>query len=210
MDMAKALKQQHAEDYPDYQYTPRKPSEKKRRATRRKAVALGLSSESGRDSTVSENTADTAEVEMVDTMVTAEATATSSSEDSQMTRDQLNTNAAFVHPSAIIIGDQFLDENAPSGWSQIDNNLFSAEIDLNADDQALYDLIKEFNDSDGFSGGDQTGSNAPVDTFIMRPSERAQYDEDLFNSLLNWNDVEDQIAQLKNASANNTGPITFG
>lgn len=32
---AEELKRKHAEDYPDYQYTPRRPSEKKRRTTSR-------------------------------------------------------------------------------------------------------------------------------------------------------------------------------
>ncbi|KAK2757350.1 hypothetical protein FQN54_004864 [Arachnomyces sp. PD_36] len=35
-DLADKIKRQHAEDHPDYQYAPRKPSEKKRRATIRR------------------------------------------------------------------------------------------------------------------------------------------------------------------------------
>ncbi|KAL2793305.1 hypothetical protein BJX66DRAFT_306190 [Aspergillus keveii] len=35
--MAEEFKKKHAEEYPDYQYTPRKPSEKKRRATSRQS-----------------------------------------------------------------------------------------------------------------------------------------------------------------------------
>ena len=38
--MAYEIKQKHHEDHPGYQYQPRKPSEKKRRWTRRKAGAL--------------------------------------------------------------------------------------------------------------------------------------------------------------------------
>ncbi|KAI9374654.1 high mobility group box domain-containing protein [Aspergillus egyptiacus] len=36
-NLAEEFKKKHAEDYPDYQYTPRKPSEKKRRATSRQS-----------------------------------------------------------------------------------------------------------------------------------------------------------------------------
>ncbi|KKK24882.1 hypothetical protein ARAM_000112 [Aspergillus rambellii] len=36
-DLAEEFKKKHAEDHPDYQYTPRKPSEKKRRATSRRS-----------------------------------------------------------------------------------------------------------------------------------------------------------------------------
>ena len=39
-ELAEELKKQHLRDHPDYQYQPRKPSEKKRRMTRRKAEAL--------------------------------------------------------------------------------------------------------------------------------------------------------------------------
>lgn len=41
--LAEKLKKQHFLDHPDYQYQPRKPSEKKRRMTRRKAESLALS-----------------------------------------------------------------------------------------------------------------------------------------------------------------------
>ncbi|TKA76201.1 hypothetical protein B0A49_03044 [Cryomyces minteri] len=37
---AQQVKQKHFEDHPDYQYQPRKPSEKKKRMTKRKAAAL--------------------------------------------------------------------------------------------------------------------------------------------------------------------------
>ena len=38
--MAEKIKAKHFEEHPDYQYQPRKPAEKKRRMTRRKAAAL--------------------------------------------------------------------------------------------------------------------------------------------------------------------------
>jgi hypothetical protein len=39
-DKAEGVKRQHLRDHPDYQYQPRKPYEKKRRMTKRKAMAL--------------------------------------------------------------------------------------------------------------------------------------------------------------------------
>ncbi|THW84487.1 hypothetical protein D6D15_08826 [Aureobasidium pullulans] len=39
-DQAESVKRQHIRDHPDYQYQPRKPHEKKRRMTKRKAMAL--------------------------------------------------------------------------------------------------------------------------------------------------------------------------
>ncbi|KAL8792602.1 MAG: hypothetical protein Q9195_004825 [Heterodermia aff. obscurata] len=42
---AEALKQQHFQDHPEYHYQPRKPSEKKRRMTRRRAEASALDGE---------------------------------------------------------------------------------------------------------------------------------------------------------------------
>jgi hypothetical protein len=39
-DKAESVKRQHLRDHPDYQYQPRKPHEKKRRMTKRKAMAL--------------------------------------------------------------------------------------------------------------------------------------------------------------------------
>lgn len=39
-DKAENVKRQHLRDHPDYQYQPRKPHEKKRRMTKRKALAL--------------------------------------------------------------------------------------------------------------------------------------------------------------------------
>ncbi|KAH0354073.1 hypothetical protein KCU81_g1223, partial [Aureobasidium melanogenum] len=39
-DKAENVKRQHLRDHPDYQYQPRKPHEKKRRMTKRKAMAL--------------------------------------------------------------------------------------------------------------------------------------------------------------------------
>ena len=42
---AEALKQKHFQDHPEYHYQPRKPSEKKRRMTRRRAEALTLNGE---------------------------------------------------------------------------------------------------------------------------------------------------------------------
>ena len=44
--LAEELKKQHLRDHPDYQYQPRKPTEKKRRMTRRRAEALAMSGES--------------------------------------------------------------------------------------------------------------------------------------------------------------------
>ena len=39
-DKAESVKRQHIRDHPDYQYQPRKPHEKKRRMTKRKAMAI--------------------------------------------------------------------------------------------------------------------------------------------------------------------------
>lgn len=44
--LAEKLKKQHFLDHPDYQYQPRKPSEKKRRMTRHKAESLALNEKS--------------------------------------------------------------------------------------------------------------------------------------------------------------------
>jgi len=49
VNMAKQLKARHQLEHPDYQYQPRKPSEKKRRMTQRKKAALAEASHSKPD-----------------------------------------------------------------------------------------------------------------------------------------------------------------
>ena len=54
-DQANELKRQHARNHPGYQYQPRKPGEKKRRMSKRKAMALAAQNESNPHATAIQN-----------------------------------------------------------------------------------------------------------------------------------------------------------
>lgn len=69
---AEEIKEQHLRDHPEYQYRPRKPTEKKRRMTKRKAAALAAQSakENGQEKVVMDKASSSANYSELDLLST--------------------------------------------------------------------------------------------------------------------------------------------
>lgn len=118
---AENVKQEHSAKYPGYQYQPRKPSEKKRRMTRRKAAEALLSGESFEDSQ--------AIVPKFDETVTGNPTFELGDQglDDETLHDMLKDfNASIINPADGNAVLYYEDEEE----SQNETNFFSSILDI--------------------------------------------------------------------------------
>lgn len=205
-EMANAIKQKHQQSHPDYQYQPRKPSEKKRRMTRRKAVALSLTSESpGRGSTVEPSP-------------TSPAQPVSFTDSAQEDLDVIPSLSAIALPASTVPGESAATtahehpedtaaEEVPAGgegalgWTEEGNNIVTANIPLDAADLALYNLLTEFNEQASSPEPHASNFSIPDVPLGSRLTEQTQYEEDFIFSLVDWDQVDREAAEIKESLA---------
>ena len=258
-DLANSIKEEHQKNHPNYQYQPRKPSQKKRRSTRRKAVALpespgatmaseespttqATASGAATDTEGSPNTQATASGAATDTegSPTTQATASGAATDTEenpiieatasgaatgsddnptseattsdvpgpvennipqaasVENNSSNISAA-VTESAIV---EQQNNAAHEAWTPMGPSALSAEIDLDADDVALYQLLTEFNQrvpTPPIGNGVPEIGHPPV---YAGPNDDGIYDEAYINSLVEWDLFEGEAQEVRQGVVN--------
>ncbi len=205
-EMADTIKQQHQQNHPDYQYQPRKPSEKKRRMTRQKAAALDPASETSTEEPGLESSTTAAAPATTPTISPQEDAAVIPSLASiGMPADNMHAEAAVTvaeDPVEHAGGEEIQGEGGNvRGWVEQGNDTVAAHIPLDANDLALYNLLKDFNEQVESPGPraiypeDEEDNGEAV--LGYRLTEYSQYEEDFIASLVNWEQVEKDAAENK-------------
>ena len=202
--MAKQLKARHQHEHPDYQYQPRKPSEKKRRMTQRKKAALAEAIQSRPSSSINPNT------EVIDlTLASKEVTAVAPTFPKTMGGNPMielggedldeQTLAAMLeqHNNALPpINNQFtgfLRQTSPavvyaeaSEEAQGQKNFYANFNSFDSDEYVAAEMEAMMQDRDEFCAG---VPNYDAEEIQAKFDEEQQY---LFNAELNrmchWND----------------------
>jgi len=202
--VADDIKRKHSEMFPDYQYQPRKPSEKKRRMTRRKAAALaGLADSQGHalpaqshDTTMAGGSGD---------QVVASASTSSSTDietaDSPALLNDIDDNVAADQPEPFEIED--IPEVLPVFETASNGNL-SLDLDGSFSDEAFSAMLAEYNESVSAPAPQQAGLNLPNDYPVLsfNATEETTNDQSFFSSMCDWED----LGQEAEGYANNALP----
>lgn len=189
--VADDIKKKHSEMYPDYQYQPRKPSENKRRMTRRKAAALaevaGI-----QDHNVAAQSEDIATASSSSDFIVASASIPSSN-------DINNGNfAAFLNGTdegttfdvSVLLGTANVPEPIPSFETAPNGNLYY-DLDNTAGDEAFSTMLDQHNESVPDPAPPQPGAVQPNDypVFTFGPSDDSINDLTFFSSMCDWENL---------------------
>ena len=186
--VADEIKRKHSEMFPDYQYQPRKPSEKKRRMTRRKAAALaGLVGV--RDHNVAAQSQDNATAGSSGDLIVASASIPSTTGiDTGNSAALLNNTAGGTtfDISALYTSAPFPEplptfETAPNG------NLYF-DLDNTVTDEAFAAMLDEYNESMPDPLPTQAGTIEPDDYPIINygPADESIHDLMYYTRFCDW------------------------
>ena len=186
-DRARSLKAKHASDHPDYQYQPRKPGQKLRRAARRPADGFGDSSATATPTQASYP------VDLSNVIITT------GNPGATATAGVSNTYAMGEASISVTAIDDQADPNFPGNmfttmfgekdnqWTPISNTAVSAEVPVDENsDEFIKQLLLQFNES----VGDDPARGTPIAPLYTRPAEEAQFDEDFVFNLVDWDLIE--------------------
>lgn len=181
--VANDIKRKHSEMFPDYQYQPRKPSEKKRRMTRRKAAALAKIRGSHDhklaqtpDIATGGNSGD-----LIVAMASADVGEGNSTASLDDTDDAATSNAAMLLGSANFLEPTPTFETAPNG------NLYF-DLDNTVTDEAFVAMLTEYNESMPDPAPPQAGVIQLNDYPVINygPSEDSINEIRFFSSMCDW------------------------
>ncbi|KAI9819212.1 MAG: hypothetical protein M1827_007368 [Pycnora praestabilis] len=166
--IAESLKRQHSKDHPQYQYQPRKPSEKKRRMTRRKAAVLAgasVSSTTASDNSISSN---------VSSLPVSSPGALDPSVDTTF----LDTDDNFQFDVPIAIPDF---EEAPSG---------ELLLTLPTDELVFAQMIENFNNTLATAPAQDPMLMGDSALPLSFPTDVSLDDNDHYFNLIDWSQLE--------------------
>ena len=200
--VADDIKKKHSEMFPDYQYQPRKPSEKKRRMTRRKAAALAkVAASDGRPMSSPAQSSSTATGDSDDQAV---ASASLSSSVEFGTGDSLafvnDTNDSVAVGGFNIFDFEPLPEPIPTFETAANGNLFF-DLDNTASDEAFSTMLAQYNETLPPPAPERPGMIQPNDYPVIsyNPTEDAVNDQSFFTSMCDWDNLgqeaEDNIEE---------------
>ncbi|KAI9785633.1 MAG: Transcription factor Sox-2 [Peltula sp. TS41687] len=194
-DMARALKEQHGKDHPQYQYQPRKPSEKKRRMARGKVAGTGNSS--GLDSPTDASSAGQGEL-MASALTEQPGTLTTTPNPNAATQTE-GSDVTVPAPSDMseVVSPNFVDENTNLGsfgdltgmaerpnWIEEDMDLFS--LDLGAPQNDMADRLEGFNELLAAPRPHDLDFDIPSPAITAMPNVETELDDEQFKGITEW------------------------
>ena len=202
-DMAKALKEQHGKDHPQYQYQPRKPSEKKRRMTRGKVATSSDTSTLG--SPTDASNADPGQL-----------VASASAGQSGNTATQTGNTVATV-PAPAQVPEVVNDANPGSSssitdvvdmgnfpeWIDEGNGIFS--LDCDAPEEVIRERLEEFNENIAEPDPNDLEFDIPVSPIAAMPNVETELDNDFYHSITDWEFYTQLYDAEVNDEMNNLG-----
>jgi len=195
--VADDIKRKHSEMFPDYQYQPRKPSEKKRRMTRRKAAALAKIA-GIRDHNVAAQSQDIPTGCNSGDLIVASASIpyTTDLEPGNSTGSVNDTDGAATFDASTLSGSGNFPEPIPTFETAANGNLYF-DLDNTVSDEAFATMLDEYNESMPDPAPPQAGVVEPNDYPVISygPSEDSSNDLSFFSSMCDWeglgNEAED-------------------
>lgn len=196
--VADDIKKKHSEMFPDYQYQPRKPSEKKRRMTRRKAAALAkitgiqdhnVAVQSHDEIATGSNSGDLI-------VASASISSTTDIEPGNSTASLNDTVGTATFDVSTLLGSANFPEPIPTFETAVNGNLYF-DLDGSVSDQAFATMLDEYNESMPDPDAPQAGAVLPNDYPVISfgPSEDSVNDLRFFSSMCDWenmgNEAED-------------------
>ena len=195
--VAEEIKKKHSEMFPDYQYQPRKPSEKKRRMTRRKAAALaevvGV-----QDHNMSAQSGDTAVASTSHDLIVAMASTgpTANTETENATAVANDTAQRTTSDLSVLLGSGNFPEPIPTFETAPNGNLYF-DLDNTVSDEAFATMLDEYNESMPAPAPLVPGTIQPNDYPVVGyiPADDSIGDQLFFSSMVDWdalgNDADD-------------------
>lgn len=189
--VADDIKKKHSERFPDYQYQPRKPSEKKRRMTRRKAAALaGIAGV--QDHSVAAQSQDIATASTSSDLIVASASIPSTSDiNTGNIDDFLNGNdEGTAFDASVLLGTANVPEPIPTFETAPNGNLYF-DLDNTVSDDAFGTMVLQHNNSVPNPAPPQPGVVQPNDYPVLSygRTEDSVNDLSFFLSMCDWENL---------------------
>lgn len=217
--MADTIKRQHTAAHPEYQYQPRKPSEKKRRMTRRKAAALA----EAEDSEPPANAADVDVQAHADDVLSSESPQSEQASVTALVSDESAvdvaspTDVATPVDAATPVDVATPSDDEPSmeelvafevpdesnDWNPMPGGLFN--LNMPTDPKVTLALAHEFNTThyDPLKYNLPPNRRMPTMPYGMKASESSAAAEEEALSLVDWDFINKQAAIDEAALARN-------
>ncbi len=201
-ELADTIKQQHKENHPDYRYQPCKPSEKKRRASRRKNTITA-------DNLAPPNATSNSPLASASLQGPAEDVLPIAQLPEISTHAFNLAIASENQPAAPAVTITAHDPDGTAGthpahlagWTDEGNGILSTEVHLDADDHLLHETLLQYNTNCGMNATDEYDPELFLAPVGMRPTAAAKYDEDFMYSLIDWTQIEKESDELERAVA---------
>ncbi|KAI9798912.1 MAG: hypothetical protein M1826_005615 [Phylliscum demangeonii] len=179
-ELAQFIKEQHRIQHPDYQYQPRKASERKRRKSRRKVAALnsevvgdGLVLGLVQPGTIQAGAIEAEPAEEVDTV---------------------------DHEESLLINDDMEEidnETVNTKWHHRGGAMYTLQAPIALTTRGLQSVLSEFNKHHAIEADVSRDFQYPVAPIEIRRTEEAEFKEHSIFNMIDWAAVEKDAMQIE-------------